>query len=372
MPLHRVRALYGVALAVGCLIFNTRKRTALLVENSMKTLVNAVAPIRICDIGGWTDTWFAEHGAIFNIAVYPYVEVQIHLFDAAEREHRVVINVEDFGDTYAVDPERISYQKHPLIEAAVDVMNIPETLGFHINIHSAAPPGASTGTSAAVSVALIGALDSLTDGKLTPHEVAALAHSLETDKLGLQCGIQDQLCSAYGGVNFIHMHRFPHAGVSPLHVPNFVWWEFEQRLSVIYIGTPHSSSEVHKKVIAELEEHPVDDPRLEELRRLAYMAKDAFYAGDFGVFGDVMNRNTDVQRSLHSELVCDKFEEIITMARDFDVLGCKVNGAGGDGGSITLLSDGNMAKKRKLIRALGESGYQSLPLYLSRQGLRVW
>ena len=40
-------------------------------------LTKAVAPIRICDIGGWTDTWFAGHGAIFNIAVYPYVEVQI-------------------------------------------------------------------------------------------------------------------------------------------------------------------------------------------------------------------------------------------------------------------------------------------------------
>ena len=43
----------------------------------IQRLVNAVAPIRICDIGGWTDTWFAKHGAIFNIAVYPYVEVQV-------------------------------------------------------------------------------------------------------------------------------------------------------------------------------------------------------------------------------------------------------------------------------------------------------
>jgi len=22
-------------------------------------IVNAIAPIRICDLGGWTDTWFA-------------------------------------------------------------------------------------------------------------------------------------------------------------------------------------------------------------------------------------------------------------------------------------------------------------------------
>ena len=34
-------------------------------------VINSVAPIRICDNGGWTDTWFAKFGAGCNIAVYP-------------------------------------------------------------------------------------------------------------------------------------------------------------------------------------------------------------------------------------------------------------------------------------------------------------
>ncbi len=48
-------------------------------------IINAVAPIRICDNGGWTDTWFAGHGKIFNIGVYPYAEVQIEVYPAATR-----------------------------------------------------------------------------------------------------------------------------------------------------------------------------------------------------------------------------------------------------------------------------------------------
>jgi D-glycero-alpha-D-manno-heptose-7-phosphate kinase len=339
---------------------------------TLPTPVNAVAPIRICDIGGWTDTWFAGHGAIFNIAVYPYVEVQIHPVKLQSSDARVVLSVENYGQTYAVDPHRVTYEKHPLIEAAIDTMAIPEECGFRINIHSSAPPGASTGTSAAVSVALIGALDRLTNGRLTPHEVASLAHSLETEKLGLQCGIQDQLCSAYGGINFIDMHAFPHASVSPIHIPNHTWWSLEQRLVVIYIGTPHSSSEVHTKVIADLGDNARDDDRLNRLRVLARQAKDALYEGDFRRLGRTMDENTAVQRRLHSELVCARFEEIIDTAGRFDVLGCKVNGAGGDGGSITLLMDGDMAKKRHLVKTLEEEGYASLPLYLSRYGLRVW
>ena len=27
-------------------------------------IINSVAPIRICDNGGWSDTWFAGHGKV--------------------------------------------------------------------------------------------------------------------------------------------------------------------------------------------------------------------------------------------------------------------------------------------------------------------
>lgn len=38
-------------------------------------IINAIAPIRINDFGGWTDTWFAKEGTILNIAVYPCAEI---------------------------------------------------------------------------------------------------------------------------------------------------------------------------------------------------------------------------------------------------------------------------------------------------------
>ncbi len=334
--------------------------------------INAVAPIRICDVGGWTDTWFAGHGAVFNIAVYPYVEVQIEIHAHRAEEERVVIHAENFGDTYAVNPDRITYAKHPLIEAAIKVMEIPDELSFTITLYSAAPPGASTGTSAAVSVALIGALDSLTAGRLTPHEVAALAHTIETRELNLQCGIQDQLCSAYGGINYIQMHRFPQASVSSIQIPNSTWWELESRLAVVYIGSPHSSSDVHRMVIKDLGDNAEEDPRLVEFRRLAAQAKNALYAGDFALLGQTLDANTGVQRALHKDLVCAKFEDVIAVAKDFGCLGCKVNGAGGDGGSITLLANGDSTVKRRMLAALRERGYHILPIYLSRHGLRVW
>ena len=335
-------------------------------------IVNAVAPIRVCDIGGWTDTWYSVHGAVFHIAIYPYVEVQIHVVSREDVSERVVITAENYGERFEVDPERITYDQHPLIEAALDVMELPDDAAFRINIYSEAPPGAATGTSAAVAVALLGGLDHLTPGRLTPHEIAYLAHSLETEKLGLQSGIQDQLCAAYGGVNFLEMPRFPHAIVSNLHLPDPVWWELEQRLAVVYIGTPHSSSQIHQQVISDLGEDAALNPHLEEMRQLARQAKDAILQGDLASLGGVMSRNTEQQRQLHPSLVCEQADEIIAVGHDFHVLGYKVNGAGGDGGSVTLLCDGNRARKRQMLATLESSGYRNLPLYISRRGLRVW
>jgi len=338
----------------------------------MPLTVNAVAPIRVCDIGGWTDTWYARYGAVFHIAVYPYVEVQIHVVPRDSTPDRVVITAENYGEKFVIDPARITYSQHPLLEAAIDVMQLPDEAAFAINIFSEAPPGAGTGTSAAVAVALLGALDSITNGRLTAHEVAYLAHSLETEKLDLQSGIQDQLCSAYGGINYLEMPNFPHAKVSTLHLPDPIWWELEQRLAVVYIGTPHSSSQIHQQVIAELGEDATHNPQLVELRQLAREAKDAILMGDLVGLGDIMSRNTEQQRLLHPALVGTKANEVIAVAQHFGVLGYKVNGAGGDGGSLTLLCSGDRARKRRLLAELAAHGYRHLPTYISRRGLRVW
>ncbi len=168
-------------------------------------MINAVAPIRICDNGGWTDTWFAGHGKIFNIGVYPYVEVQIAVYPRTARPDQIVLNAENYGERYAIVPGQPGPDRHPLLEAAIEEIGLSDAYALEISIYSEAPAGCSTGTSAAVTVALIGALDYLTPGRMSPHEVAYAAHRVETERLKLQSGIQDQLCSAYGGINFIEM-----------------------------------------------------------------------------------------------------------------------------------------------------------------------
>ena len=337
--------------------------------------INAVAPIRICDNGGWTDTWFAEHGKIFNIGVYPYAEVQIDVYPLQDSEEdHIVIHAENFGERYVIHPDVQSWNRHPLLEAAISRMGVPENLAFEVTIFSEAPAGASTGTSAAVTVALIGALDVLTPGRLTAHEVAYAAQAVETQDLGQQCGIQDQLCSAYGGINYIDMFQYPYASVSPVQVPNATWWELERRLVLIYLGKSHSSSNVHEKVIRQLENAGPDCQQIVDLRATASPSRDAVYAGDFAALGRAMIANTDAQARLHADLIGQDARCVIEIASQHGALGWKVNGAGGEGGSVTILCNERSSVKRTMIREIEDENslYRNIPIYLSRYGLRIW
>ena len=350
----------------------------LIVMTATKTrplhVINSVAPIRICDNGGWTDTWFAGHGRIFNIAVYPYAEVQISVFPSRQGKDRIVIRAENFGERYVLGSQQKGWDRHPLLEAAIKFIKIPRNLSFEVTIYSDAPSGGSTGSSAAVTVALIGALDCLTPGRMTPHEVALTAQHIETEVLGQQCGIQDQLCSAYGGINYIEMFHYPHASVSPIVVPNSIWWELERRLVLVYLGKSHSSTKIHEMVIRELENAGPGSPKLDALRNTAPRSRDALYGGDFKGLGKAMIDNTEAQRRLHPKLVSADADAVIRIAKEFDALGWKVNGAGGDGGSLTILCSSQSHEKRALINAIEETSpsFRSIPIYLSRQGLRVW
>lgn len=337
--------------------------------------IHSVAPIRINDLGGWTDTWFAEHGYVLNIGVYPYVQCEIQVYERSENDHeRIVIIAENYGDRYSLNPDNISYSEHPLLEAAFDEIGIPGHIEIEATIYSSVPQGCSTGTSAAVSVALIGALDALTSGRMTPSEVAATAHRIETERLGLQSGIQDQLSSAFGGICFIEMYQYPRAAVSRIDIPNALWWELESRTSLIFLGQSHESSEVHKQVIARLEDEGMKSPDIERLRRLAIAGKNALYEGNISHYGSIMIENTEAQRSLHPDLIGARAQKVIEIAKQYEAVGWKVNGAGGAGGSVTILGSANGTTNRKMLReieTLGE-GIQHIPTYFSRYGLRVW
>lgn len=337
-------------------------------------VINAAAPIRICDVGGWTDTAIARHGQVFNIAVRPLVKVRIDAYGPQTREARVVVNAENYALRYAPALDGTGWGPHPLIEAALRAIPPPDDVDVEVTIGSKAPAGASTGTSAAVAVALLAALDRLAGGSRQTLEIAREAHALETRWLGRQSGVQDQLCSAFGGINFIRISEYPRAAVTPLRLSPQIQRELQRRLALVYLGRSHSSSVVHDKVMRGLVHSGPECSQLQVLRSAARDARDAVVAGDFRALGEAMRRNTEAQAALHADLIHPDAWRVIDVAAAHGAEGWKVNGAGGDGGTITLLCGGQDGARRALIRAIPQENpaFVPIPHVISREGVRVW
>lgn len=315
--------------------------------------VVATAPVRVADVGGWTDTWFGSPGQVCHLAVGPGVEVEARRSaEPGVRLHAPAVE----ADAYEVRPSPSGGWavplpgRHPLLEHAIgaivegvgpleDGSSMP---GVELAVRSEVPPGASLGTSASVVVALLGALDALlAGGHRSAAELAVLAHQVETERAGRQSGVQDQWAAAMGGAALLAVGPYPDVRRRELDVPATALAELGDRLATVVFG-PHDSSTVHTQVIDALVtcggvEHHHAREALRLLSTLAGEAAAALEAGDVDGWAQVLARSVDAQGALHPSLVGPRHRAAIEVARALGCTGWKVNGAGGDGGSLTVV-----------------------------------
>lgn len=247
-----------------------------------------------------------------------------------------------------------------LVDAALEEYPPPEPVRVHIR--SAVPSGSALGTSSAVAVGLIGALSALRGDDRSPSQVALAAHRLETVVLNGECGVQDQVCAAHGGISYISVDDYPHARVESLRA----WAALGESMSTIYLGMPHVSTDVHREVIER-----GDRCVLDRLREAAERARAAVIQQDLGELGAAMQENTAAQRELHPSIVGSEAEAVIALAGASGALGWKVNGAGGDGGSVVVLHRGKDERETFEGRVARTGRWRVLPLQLSDDGLVV-
>jgi len=330
---------------------------------NFKNSVLTRAPTRICDIGGWTDTWFYPKGAVFSFCVdlYSYVKLvenstkTIKIFADNLKQSAEILNLKKIEYNGVLD----------LLKAAIKRMNIEN--GLDIFVKADAPPGCGTGTSASVAVALISALATYKRLNMDQNDIAVLAHKLETEELGLESGVQDQYAATYGGINFMKID-YPKVNLLKIEINENRILELENQFILVYFGS-RSSSKMHNAVISNYNNH--DKATINSfniMKQCAYEMKDSINS-DIEILGEIMNRNWEAQKSLHplmSNPIVSKAEKI---AKSNGAIGFKCNGAGG-GGSATILAE--HGREYQIKKKLIENGYRILPCKLVFTGVRSY
>ncbi|MCX7701603.1 MAG: hypothetical protein N2039_12075 [Gemmataceae bacterium] len=332
----------------------------------------ARAPVRFCDLGGWTDTRIVPRGAVLNFAarLYTYVTLRVkegtggftlESLDTDERYHFHDVRQIEYNGVLdllkaAVARSGIQSRRSGLYSVRWDIT---------VQVRSDAPPASGLGSSAALGVAALGALAAYQGRRMLPHELARESQLLEVEDLKLECGVQDQFAAAYGGVSFMEV-EYPSARVFPLPLSQATRCELEDRFVLVYTGKSHFSSAMHQKVISEADRHRDD---FAQLAQAAVLGKEALLADDLDAFAAAMNMNWEAQKRLHPDITTPEIEALYDAAFASGAIGFKANGAGG-GGTVTILVKRN--HNTKVRHAAEELGMQVLPAFIDTTGLQVW
>ena len=302
-----------------------------------------------------------------NVAVEPGLSVELTVTGSHTPMPRVRLDLAGqcaefdlggIGDPFVVDP---------LVEAALRFLPPPANLDLAIT--SGVPVGSGLGTSAAVAVALLAGLHGLRGSVPSPAELASEAHAVETS-LGLQSGIQDQLGAAYGGTNLFEI-SYPGLASPVRRIDEATLARLGESLVTVYLGRPHRSSELHERVIASLEGCD-NESLLAPLRAAAQEGFNALRSGDIDAYASAMRANHEGQRRLHPDLICPLAEATIRAAAACGARGWKVNGAGGDGGSLCVVGPEDPGARGLMIEAIESNDrVRVLDLRVTNNGVQV-
>ena len=288
--------------------------------------VTVTSPVRVADAGGSTDTWWGAPGAVCHVAVNPGITVQASKLD----EPIVRLVAPDIGlhDSWSQPPGR-----DRLLESAIGTAR-----GVELVIRSSVPPGSAMGTSASVVVAVLAALDALTGQRSDPAALATRAHEVETVLAGRESGVQDQWAAAMGGVGLLTVGPYP--DVQHRHVHAKV--DLSGKLLTVVVGG-HDSSAVHTGVVQRLRgRRPAV---LTDLANQAFSAAAALEDGDLASYGAALTEATRLQAVFDPALVGQAHRAVIDAAKALEgVLGWKVNGSGGAGGSVTFVCEDDVVR----------------------------
>ncbi len=334
--------------------------------SSSEGRITVTAPVRIADVGGWTDTWFARSGHVCSIAVRPGARVVLTPTGPTTGVGRVRLRVDLTGEEYDVDPAAPP-GRHAVLEGALAA--IPPPMDVHVEVGADVPPGSGLGTSASVTVALLAGLARLRSMDLWPDELASMAHGVEL-RAGLQSGVQDQWAAAHGGVGDMAVD-YPGVRRTAIEVDDRTRAALDEGLVTVYLGRPHSSSQVHEQVIAGF---AMQDPT-DVLNRLRFAALDAAAAlrrGDLSAYVTALTDAHETIRTFHPDLISEDADRAVDLARQHGALGWKVNGAAGNGGSVTVVGPVDLEANRRMRAALAAvDGWTLLDHRISDAGVLV-
>ncbi len=301
-------------------------------------------PYRISFFGGGTDyhTWYQEHGAAVlstTINHYCYLHCRFlppffpHQSRIAWSKVEEVLKHEDI--------------QHPSVRAVLKYLNIEQ--GIEIQHQGDLPARSGLGSSSAFTVGLLHAIYGLRGMISSKRELACEAIHVERDILKENVGVQDQIETAYGGLNKIIINPDGNFDVTPQILPFNRLQHLQDHLVLFFTGVSRTASDI---AAGKMKAIPNKKAELHAIQQLVNEASKILAEGnDITDFGRLLHESWMLKRSISSCISPAFIDDIYNRARHAGAIGGKLLGAGGGGFMLFFVTP---EKKLALCEALKE------------------
>jgi D-glycero-alpha-D-manno-heptose-7-phosphate kinase len=316
-------------------------------------------PLRVSFFGGGTDypAWFREHGgAVLATTIDKYLYLHCrYLPPFFDFKSRIVWSKIE----QVQEPSEIA---HPAIRGVLEWMKIGE--GVEIHHHGDLPARTGLGSSSSFSVGLLHALHALRGELVSKRKLAEEAIFVEQQVLQENVGVQDQIQSAFGGLNRIDIRTDGSFEVTPLVVRAERLVGLQKHLLLLYTGLSRTASEIAAEQVATVGQKTAE---LKTMREMVDQGEKILVGnGDLREFGRLLDESWKLKRSLSSKIAPGFVNEIYDVARQAGADGGKLLGAGGGGFMLIFVTPEKRASVLKSLQKL-----LPVPFQFERGGTQI-
>lgn len=316
-------------------------------------------PFRMSYFGGGTDypAWFHERGGAVlatTIDKYCYITCR-YLPPFFEHKSRILYSkVETVPSNDRIE--------HPAVRGVLAHMGIQD--GIEIHHDGDLPARTGLGSSSAFVVGLLNALYALKHDMPTKMDLAKAAIHIEQEVLRENVGCQDQVITAFGGLQRIDFEKSGDIHVTPMVASRERLEELQAHTLLYFTGFSRIASEIVKEQLQRMPD------KTSELNRMREMVDESIGIllgkGGLEPFGRLLDESWRLKRGLSSKVSSPAIDEIYEAAKSAGALGGKLMGAGGGGFMMLFAPPQAHARIRERLKKL-----LRIPFRFDNEGSRI-
>jgi D-glycero-alpha-D-manno-heptose-7-phosphate kinase len=216
------------------------------------------------------------------------------------------------------------------------IQNSDNPLSISITTYCDIPGGSGLGTSSAIIVAIVKALDEIYNLGSDEYVIANHAFYIERELSKFEGGKQDQFSSSFGGFNYMEFGPGSRVLITPLRIKKWIIRHLESITALYYTGQSRDGGAIINAQASNAAKG-INIDQLNLIKAEASIQKEMLLRGNFPLFFESINKSWALKKKLENGITNSLIDSCYECVINSGAYAAKISGAGG-GGFLTIFA----------------------------------